>query len=162
MLARPVVGSRAAVSAGCAARRPAARPAGLSRRIVARAEEEGSPGPSAPVKGEEEKEKAKPASEEPVWVRREKEAAAAKERGDLPFGLYLIASSLVAIAAIGSIFEYQAKNPIFGVVQPDSPLWAPILLFFAVTGIPSSAFLFYKCISVANADAERMDQMDGY
>lgn len=26
----------------------------------------------------------------------------------------------------------------FGVVQPDSPLWAPILGFFAITGIPTA------------------------
>jgi hypothetical protein len=36
------------------------------------------------------------------------------------------------------VFEYIDKNPIFGVVQPDSPLWAPILGLFAVTGIPTA------------------------
>lgn len=37
---------------------------------------------------------------------------------------------------VGSIFEYLDGNAIFGVVAPDSPLWAPILGFFAFTGIP--------------------------
>lgn len=39
---------------------------------------------------------------------------------------------------VGSIFEYVDGNAVFGVVQPDSPLWAPILGFFAFTGIPSA------------------------
>lgn len=40
--------------------------------------------------------------EEPVWVRREREAQQEKENGDLPFGLYLLLSSFVAIAAVRS------------------------------------------------------------
>lgn len=39
---------------------------------------------------------------------------------------------------VGSIFEYFNQNPLFGVVQPDNPLWAPILGVFAVTGFPSA------------------------
>ena len=43
-----------------------------------------------------------------------------------------------AVCQVGSIFEFADKNPIFGVVRPDSPLWAPILGFFALTGLPLS------------------------
>jgi len=39
---------------------------------------------------------------------------------------------------VGSFFEFAEKNPIFGVIQPDSPLWAPILGLFAITGIPTA------------------------
>ena len=42
---------------------------------------------------------------------------------------------------VGSIFEYANRNPLFGVVKPDSFLWAPILLFFAITGFPSAGEL---------------------
>lgn len=98
----------------------------------------------------------------PPWVRREREKKAAEQTGDLPFGLYLLFSSFVAIAAIGSIFEFANKNSLFGVVQPDSPLWAPILLTFAITGLPTAGFLFVKAISAANKAAEAMDQVDGY
>lgn len=37
---------------------------------------------------------------------------------------------------VGSIYEYANRNPIFGLVQPGNPLWAPILGFFAITGLP--------------------------
>lgn len=47
--------------------------------------------------------------------------------------LHLLLSCLLQV---GSIFEYLDGNAIFGVVPPDSPLWAPILGFFAFTGIP--------------------------
>lgn len=57
---------------------------------------------------------------------------------DLPWALYLLFSSFVAIAAVGSIFEYVDKNAIFGVIGPDSPVWAPILLGMAVTGWPTA------------------------
>ena len=39
---------------------------------------------------------------------------------------------------VGSIFEIINKNPVFGVIQPDSPLWLPILGLFAVTGLPTA------------------------
>lgn len=101
-------------------------------------------------------------SEEPIWVRREREREIiAKEGKDLPFGLYLLLSSFVAIAAVGSVFEYVNRHAIFDVVQPDDPLWAPILGLFAITGLPTSGFLFYKAVSSANKEAERMDRMDG-
>ena len=81
--------------------------------------------------------------------------------GDLPFGLYLLFSSFVAIAAIGSMFEIANRNAIFGVIEPDSPLWLPILGLFAATGLPTAGFLFFKGIQAANAEADRMDRMDG-
>lgn len=63
---------------------------------------------------------------------------------------------------VGSVFEYVNRNPIANVIQPDSPLYAPILGFFAITGLPTAGFLFYKAVSAANAEAERMDKLDGY
>lgn len=98
----------------------------------------------------------------PPWERRERERKMMEgEPTDLPFGVYLLFSSMVAIAAVGSIFEYVNQNPIFGVVGPDSALYKPILGIFVFTGFPMSAFLFYKCIQSANAESERMDKMDG-
>ena len=82
--------------------------------------------------------------------------------GDLPFGVYLLASAMVTIAAVGSVFEYTAKNPIFDIIEADSPLYAPILGLFAITGLPTAAYLFYKSVSAANKEAERMDKIDGY
>lgn len=102
--------------------------------------------------------------DEPVWVRRERERELMAKEGskDLPFGVYLLFSAIVAIAAIGSIFEYANKNPIFDVIYPDSPFYAPILGVFAITGVPTAGYLFYKAVSSANAEAERMDKLDGY
>lgn len=102
---------------------------------------------------------------EPVWVRRERERKLLAEdpkNGGLPWGLYLLFSSFVAIAAVGCIFEYLDKNPFFGIVQPDSPLWAPILITLAVTGFPTSAFLFYKGVDGFNEEADRQNKIDGY
>jgi len=98
--------------------------------------------------------------EEPIWIRRERAAEAAPK--DLPFGIYLILSAIIAIAATGSIFEYSYGNPIFGIIDKSSGLWAPILIWFIVTGFPLSAYLFYKAVSVANEQAENMDKLDGY
>jgi hypothetical protein len=101
--------------------------------------------------------------EEPIWVRRERERELQKQQGsDLPFGVYLLASAIVAIAAVGSIFEFVNKNPIFDVIEADSPLYTPILGIFALTGLPTSGYLFYKAVSTANKEAERMDKLDGY
>ena len=100
--------------------------------------------------------------EEPIWVRREREREMAKQGNkELPFGVYLLMSSIVAIAAVGSIFEFTNKNPIFDVIYPDSPLYTPILGVFAVTGIPTAGFLFIKAVGAANAEAEKMDKLDG-
>jgi vacuolar iron transporter family protein len=61
---------------------------------------------------------------------------------------------------VGSVFEFTNKNPIFGVVQPDSFLYGPILGIFALTGLPTAGWLFYKAISSANAEADRQDKID--
>uniref|UniRef100_A0A7S3VM01 Uncharacterized protein n=1 Tax=Dunaliella tertiolecta TaxID=3047 RepID=A0A7S3VM01_DUNTE len=105
--------------------------------------------------------------EEPPWVRREKErellaAQNAKEGFKLPWGLCLLFSVFTTIAATGSIFEYVDKNPIFGLVQPDNPLWAPILLFMAITGFPTAAYLFKLGVDGFNEFSEAQDRMDGY
>ncbi|KAF5836011.1 hypothetical protein DUNSADRAFT_6581 [Dunaliella salina] len=104
--------------------------------------------------------------EEPPWVRREKErelaAQNAKEGFKLPWGLCLLFSVFTTIAAIGSIFEYVDKNPIFGLVQPDNPLWAPILLFMGITGFPTAAYLFKLGVDGFNEFSEAQDRMDGY
>ncbi|KAL5717427.1 hypothetical protein ACHQM5_010429 [Ranunculus cassubicifolius] len=105
---------------------------------------------------------AKPDSAEPPpWARNEGQEQS-QESSDLPFGVYLLASAITAIAAIGSIFEYINEKPVFGLVYPDSVLYAPILGFFAITGIPTAAFLWYKSVQVANKEAEEQDRKDGY
>ena len=63
---------------------------------------------------------------------------------------------------IGSIFEWTNKNAIFGQLGPDSPLYTPILGFFAVTGLPTAGWLFFKAVESANQAAERMDEVDGF
>lgn len=101
--------------------------------------------------------------DEPMWVRREKiKEAQANDpaSGGLSFGVYLLFSAIVAIAAVGSIFELSNQNAIFGVLPPDSPLYTPILGTFAVTGLPTSGYLFYLCVKKANADADMMDRID--
>ena len=101
---------------------------------------------------------------EPVWVRRERERKLLEEstKNELPWALYLLFSSFVAIAAVGCIFEYVDRNPFFGLVQPESPLWAPILISLAVTGFPTSALLFKKGVDGFNEDADRQNKIDGY
>ncbi|DBA88136.1 TPA: hypothetical protein ACH3X2_005130 [Trebouxia sp. C0005] len=99
----------------------------------------------------------------PPWARKEKERElASMEKKDLPFGVFLLGSAIVAIAATGSWFELANKNPIFGVLGPDNPLWTVILGFFGVSGYPTAGFLFYKAIQSANKDFERADKADGY
>ena len=63
--------------------------------------------------------------------------------------MYMWASELLATLQVGSIFEYANRNPLFGAVKPDNFLWAPILLFFAITGFPSAgncSTLPYGCV----------------
>ena len=67
---------------------------------------------------------------------RDVQKAANSERFELPFYVSLPLSAVIAIAAIGSVFEFLNKKPVFGVIQPESPLWLPILAFFALTGLP--------------------------
>ena len=43
----------------------------------------------------------------------------------------------------------------------SSPAYAPILGIFTFTGFPLSGYLFTRCVAAANADAERMDKLDG-
>lgn len=106
--------------------------------------------------------KASATNDEPVWVRRERERELARTtKKDLPWGLYLLGSIIIAIAAVGSVFEYFDKNAIFGVVAPDSPFWAPILGIFTFTGLPMSGFLFIKGVNGFNEEAELQDKIDG-
>lgn len=122
------------------------------------------PRPRPPPTSQQQQQPQQAAEDLPPWVRRERErelAAAAGKKG-LPWPLYLVFSCLVAIAAVGSIFEYTGRNPIFGVIQPDSPLWAPVLGLFALTGLPTAAFLFFKGVNAANEAAELQDRVDGY
>ena len=65
-------------------------------------------------------------------------------------------------AQVGSCFELAAKNPLFGIIQPDSPLYYPILGVFILTGLPTASVLWGKAIKAANEETERMDRMDGY
>ncbi|XP_057809333.1 uncharacterized protein LOC131023768 [Salvia miltiorrhiza] len=104
---------------------------------------------------------ARPGSKEPPpWARQE----AQKDTSgfEVPFYVYLIASSITAIAAIGSVFEYVNEKPVFGVLSSDSIFYAPVLGFFVFTGIPSSAFLWYKSVEAANKEAEEQDRRDGF
>ncbi|KAL6767854.1 CGL139 [Auxenochlorella protothecoides x Auxenochlorella symbiontica] len=101
------------------------------------------------------------ADEEPIWARSEKFAGAGLGTPSLGFGVYLLGSAIVSIAAVGSIFEFANKKDLFGLIPPESPLWAPILLFFAVTGLPSAGFLFVKAVNAANKESERLDKLDG-
>ncbi|GAQ87862.1 hypothetical protein KFL_003830110 [Klebsormidium nitens] len=105
---------------------------------------------------------AKPGSEEvPPWAKEDSSGYQKEGPKDLPFGLYLLFSVFTAIAAVGSIYEFANKNPIFGVIQPDSGLYVPILGFFVLSGFPTAGFLLYKAISTANKLAEAMDKEDG-
>ncbi|KAL3525132.1 hypothetical protein ACH5RR_013504 [Cinchona calisaya] len=104
---------------------------------------------------------AKPGSDEPPpWAR--DEAQKDSSGFQVPFFVYLLASAVAAIAAIGSVFEYVNQRPAFGVVQSDSVFYAPLLGLFAFTGIPTSAFLWFKSVQVANKEAEEQDRRDGY
>ncbi|KAG4913193.1 hypothetical protein AAZX31_19G146500 [Glycine max] len=111
---------------------------------------------------------AKPDSDEPPpWVRDEpnnknSNNSQQEEEFEIPFYAYLLASAITAIAAIGSIFEYVNQRPVFGVLSSDSVFYAPLLGFFVFTGIPSSAFLWFKSVQAANKEAEEQDKKDGY
>lgn len=50
-------------------------------------------------------------------------------------------SWFAAVLQVGSVFEYFDGNAVFGVIPPDSPLWAPVLGLFAFTGIPMAGGL---------------------
>ena len=114
--------------------------------------------------GEEQKAGATTADDDemPPWERRELMKKAAMEKGGLPWPAYLGLSVIVSIAAIGSCFELNYGNPIFGVVGPDSFLYKPILYWFIGTGFPLAAFMWTKGIAGANEAAELQDELDGY
>ena len=69
---------------------------------------------------------------------RELQKAEDSGKFELPFYVSLPLSAVVAIAAVGSVFEFINKKAVFGVIEPESPLWLPILAFFALTGLPLS------------------------
>lgn len=133
----------------------------LFKRLTVRAATEGSAKSSQP----EEKipSWAKPDSEEPPpWARGEGSGGSSESTFQIPFYAYLLASAIVAIAAIGSVFEYVNQKPVFGLLNSDSIFYVPVLGFFAFTGIPTSAFLWYKAVQVANKEAEEQDRKDGF
>ncbi|KAL9247778.1 hypothetical protein vseg_021172 [Gypsophila vaccaria] len=120
-----------------------------------------------PAKASESDEKlpswAQPDSDEPPpWARGEGNPTELKEGVELPFFVYLLASAVTAIAAVGSIFEYANQKPVFGLLNSDSVFYAPVLGFFAFTGIPTAGFLWYKSVQAANKEAEEQDRRDGY
>ncbi|KAJ1263454.1 hypothetical protein BS78_09G185800 [Paspalum vaginatum] len=105
---------------------------------------------------------ARPGADEPPPWEREGGAARGPDAAQVPFYAYLLASAITAIAAIGSIFEYTNQRPVFGIVGSDSALYAPLLGFFVFTGIPTSAFLWFKAVQTANREAEEQDRRDGF
>ncbi|KAF7818374.1 uncharacterized protein G2W53_023829 [Senna tora] len=106
---------------------------------------------------------AKPDSDEPPpWARDQPNNNTSGQGFVIPFYVYLLASAITAIAAIGSIFEYVNQRPVFGVLSSDSVFYAPLLGFFTFTGIPFSGFLWFKSVQAANKEAEEQDKRDGY
>lgn len=105
---------------------------------------------------------AEPDSDEPPPWARDEAKSVSNQTFEIPFYAYLLASAVTAIAAIGSIFEYANQKPVFGVLSSDSVFYAPLLGFFAFTGIPTSAFLWFKSVQAANKASEEQDRRDGY
>ncbi|XP_020690805.1 uncharacterized protein LOC110105586, partial [Dendrobium catenatum] len=96
------------------------------------------------------------------WARDEGNGSTSQPAFVIPFYAYLLASVITAIAAIGSIFEYINQRPVFGILGSDSVFYTPLLGFFAFTGIPTSAFLWFRSVQAANKEAEEQDRRDGY
>ncbi|XP_072997252.1 uncharacterized protein [Typha latifolia] len=134
--------------------------AALSRRLVVVCVTKGS------AKSSKSDEKipswARPDSDEPPPWARDEGNKKTESTIEIPFYAYLLASAVTAIAAIGSIFEYVNQRPVFGVLNSDSAFYAPLLGFFVFTGIPTSAFLWFKSVQAANKEAEEQDRRDGY
>lgn len=65
--------------------------------------------------------------------------------------LRLLLNSRV-IVQIGSIFEYVNERPVFGVLSSDSVFYAPLLGFFAFTGIPSSVSVVSVLVFLIDMD----------
>ncbi|KAI3969659.1 hypothetical protein MKX01_020220 [Papaver californicum] len=78
--------------------------------------------------------------EPPPWAQRDGSSGSngTSETIEIPFYGYLLASTITAIAAIGSVFEYINQKPVFGLLNSDSIFYAPVLGFFAFTGVPTS------------------------
>eukprot|EP00899_Mesostigma_viride_P010166 jgi/Mesvir1/19150/Mv01173-RA.1 len=129
-----------------------------SRPLFSVRAEEGGKGEKTPTKDEYVPDlKAMP------WIKSEGGATGANPSSSgVPFYVYLLASGVVAIAAVGSVFEYLYKNPVFGVLGPDSPLYPLLLGWFVFTGFPLSAWLWIKSTEAYNAQADREDSEDGY
>ncbi|XP_059440590.1 uncharacterized protein LOC132173050 isoform X1 [Corylus avellana] len=98
----------------------------------------------------------------PPWAQDEGKESKSQQIFEIPFYVYLLASAVTAIAAIGSVFEYVNQRPVFGILNSDSIFYAPLLGFFAFTGIPVSGFLWFKSVQAANKEAEEQDRRDGY
>ncbi|KAJ6724224.1 hypothetical protein OIU85_022177 [Salix viminalis] len=79
---------------------------------------------------------AKPDSDEPPpWAKGEEGKENSPEQNfEVPFFVYLLASAITAIAAIGSIFEYVNQKPVFGIVNSDSISYAPLLRILCIYG----------------------------
>ncbi|KAF6174235.1 hypothetical protein GIB67_033767 [Kingdonia uniflora] len=106
---------------------------------------------------------AKPDSNEPPpWAQGEGNNVSEAQTFEIPFFAYLLASTITAIAAIGSVFEYINQKPVFGVLSSDSAFYAPVLGFFAFTGVPTSVFLWFKSVQSANKAAREQDRRDGF
>ncbi|KAF9587232.1 hypothetical protein IFM89_039540 [Coptis chinensis] len=105
---------------------------------------------------------AQPDSDEPPPWAQDEGKESLQQTYEAPFYVYLLASAITAIAAIGSIFEFINQKPVFGVVNPDNIFYTPLLGFFAITGIPTSAFLWFKSVQAANKAGEEQDRKDGY
>jgi hypothetical protein len=110
---------------------------------------------------------AKPDSDElPPWARKEGKGQIAdpvEPTFQISFYVYLLSFAIIAIAAVGSVFEYVNQKPVFGLLNPNSAFFFfPFLGFFAFTDIPTSVFLWLKSIEVANKAAEEQDRRDGY
>ncbi|CAH8364533.1 unnamed protein product [Eruca vesicaria subsp. sativa] len=109
---------------------------------------------------------ANPDSDEPPpWAREEgrsssSSSSTSQESLEVPFFVYLLASAITAIAAIGSVFEYSSKNPVLGVLESDSIFYTPVIGFVAFTGIPTSVFLWFKSVEAANKEAAEQDKRD--
>ncbi|KAB1224010.1 hypothetical protein CJ030_MR2G007942 [Morella rubra] len=98
----------------------------------------------------------------PPWAQDEAKGSASQQIFEIPFFVYLLASAVTAIAAIGSVFEYVNQRPVFGILNSDGIFYVPLLGFFAFTGIPVSAFLWLKSVQAANKEAEEQDRRDGF
>uniref|UniRef100_A0A0E0L452 Proteasome endopeptidase complex n=1 Tax=Oryza punctata TaxID=4537 RepID=A0A0E0L452_ORYPU len=52
------------------------------------------------------------------------------------------------------------RRPVFGVVSPDSALYAPLLGFFVFTGIPTSGFLWFEAVQTWAGPPTRLRRVE--